>query len=90
MLLSKMSKLMVVVKKADDNLKFLKGSNSLIQASALNGIQEKECEVQIDKSVPRITIWFHSVRLVMPNCNPRSVPQFHVSFLYSIILDLES
>ena len=30
-----------------------------------------ECQVWIDKSVPRFTIWHHSASLVMPKCDPR-------------------
>ena len=30
-----------------------------------------ECQVWIDKSVPRVTFWHHEARRVMPNCDPR-------------------
>ena len=30
-----------------------------------------ECQVLIDKSVPRVTFWHHEARRVMPNCDPR-------------------
>ena len=30
-----------------------------------------ECQVWIDKSVPRVTFWHHEARRVMPNCGPR-------------------
>ena len=30
-----------------------------------------ECQVWIDKSVPRVTFWYHEARRVMPNCDPR-------------------
>ena len=29
-----------------------------------------ECQVWIDKSVPRVTFWHHEARRVMPNCDP--------------------
>ena len=30
-----------------------------------------ECQVWIDKSVPRVTFGHHEARRVMPNCDPR-------------------
>ena len=30
-----------------------------------------ECQVWIDKSVPRVTFWHHEACRVMPNCDPR-------------------
>ena len=30
-----------------------------------------ECQVWIDKSVPRVTFWHHEARRVMPNCDTR-------------------
>ena len=30
-----------------------------------------ECQIWIDKSVPRVTFWHHEARRVMPNCDPR-------------------
>ena len=30
-----------------------------------------ECQVWIDKSVPRVTFWHHKACRVMPNCDPR-------------------
>ena len=30
-----------------------------------------ECQVWIDKSVPRVTVWHHEARRVMPDCDPR-------------------
>ena len=30
-----------------------------------------ECQVWIDKSVPRVTVWHHEARRVIPNCDPR-------------------
>ena len=41
-----------------------------------------ECQVWIDKSVPRVTFWHHEARRVMPNCDPR------VRFVYPYLTQM--
>ena len=36
-----------------------------------------ECQVWIDKSVPRVTFWHHEACLVLPNCDPRDSLSIH-------------
>ena len=44
---------------------------SLVNVSMENIRILYECQVWIDKSVPRVTFWHHEARRVMPNCDPR-------------------